>query len=87
MTELNYYKLKTHIVHFTILDKFFGKLPPEVPGCVALGYIVQLDENRFKHRTLWVTIFYLCVIFFKMVIGSDAISYNNIRSDVLNQLQ
>ena len=52
MTELNYYKLKTHIVHFTILDKFFGKLSPEVPGSVGLGYIVKLDENRFKHRTL-----------------------------------
>ena len=52
MTELNYYKLKTYIVHFTILDKFFGKLSPEVPGSVGLGYIVKLDEIRFKHRTI-----------------------------------
>ena len=63
MTQLNYYKLKTCIVHLTILDKFFGKLSPKVPGSVGLGYIVKLDGNRFKHRTLGVTIFYLCVIF------------------------
>ena len=68
MTELNYHKLKTHIVHFTILDKFFGKLSPEVPGIVGLGYIVKLDQNRFKHRTLGVTIFYLCN-FFKQLLG------------------
>ena len=65
MTELNYYKLKTYIVCFTILDKFFGKLSSKVPGSVGLGYIVKLDENRFRHRTLGVTIFYLCVIFLK----------------------
>ena len=53
MTELNYYKLKTHIVHFTILDKFFGKLSPEVPGCVALGYIVQLDERIDSNTELF----------------------------------
>ena len=55
-------------MHFTILDKFFGKLSPEVPGSVGLGYIVKLDENRSKHKTLGVTIFYLCVIFFKWLL-------------------
>ena len=70
MTELNYYKLKTHIVHFTILDKFFGKLSPEVPGCVSLGYIVQLDENRFKHRnSLGHHLLPVCNFFLKQLLG------------------